>query len=466
MDEAGSETSPSAEQFPPETPPAPQQKPRRRLNPWLAGAAALLLVTGGAGLAYATAGGWRSPAPVLDQYFDAAREKNRAALKATLVPRAQEQLARVDLDRILEGLPNYERPVVTYRIVYPEGVQRYFTRHATVVFMYDSDRSRNIHQAYQPIHLQLNRGQWGIVPIGPLASAAATHALEIQKARQVTGERPTMDRAGIQKIRATTQKHAGALKALLATALAYDEEFTAQKLQQGALDNAGVIESRLTRFARLNATEDLFIQASARREGGDLQGAMALLKQVTQSTAATAEQKARAREELSNVGTSRLSELLSEANNLYNRAEYQQAISKLQMVLDSEDATDDQRAQAQYLASFAYRDYTDAPNNMQRAIGAARVSTSLAGGNATYWCHLGDLLRQYDVNEEANTAFQKGIEAAWDPETKANCYVWQGVNYRAQGEYEIARYVWETALSLDPSNDDARRFLESYSFNW
>ena len=442
-----------------DNPPASTQRRQRKTRPLAMLALGSALLVGVSGLVYATAGGWRSPEPVLQQFLQSVDEGNRAALKAVLVPRGQETLTRANLDQLLAGLPEYKDDDVKYRIVYPDGIQRYFTRHASVVFMLSGADAESRNQIYQPIHLQLNRGAWGIVPTSLFASAASNHVLKVQRTRQSIDQQDSMSREWINKIRTDSKGNAAGFTQMIAAAQEYDEEFTAQRLQKEIKDHMTVIEKSLLRISQLNTIEDMFDKSDALSEAGNLEDSMELLNQILQSTIATDAQKSRAGLALSTTGSAYLYDLLTEANNLYGRAEYQESISTLQKVIASSDANDSQKADAQYLLSFAYREYKEAPNNMQRAISAARVSTELDRDNAGYWCHLGDLLRLYEVHNEANEAFQKGIQKAESPSEKAYCYVWQGVNYQAQGEYEIAKYVWETALSLDPGNEDALRFL-------
>ena len=423
-------------------------------------------VLGSVGAWYGLGGYWKDSAPTLAAFKGATKDQDRTALRALLDPSTAQGLSREQLDMLMGNLPNYSDPALRTTIEKPEGLQQYFARQNIVRSSYDKKSGRQAAELFVPLTLTLDSGEWRFDGTELIKVAFQLNGLALEQAAQKLTELDNLSRTEVSRRKDAAERDYKELLAFASQAQDADERFNPSDKLVNAKARLGKIQERLAWFSKINDTEDLFSKARALTEGGDVAGAIATYQTILRTTEATATQKEQARDLLSVVGAADVELKVSEARRLYDRADYQEAISVLQEVVDSDDASDSVKAEALSLMGFALRDYSDAPNNLQRAIGVAREATDLDPEDASYWCHLGDLLRQYKNYSAANDAFNRGIEAAYMPSQKANCYVWQGVNHSSSGDYDIARYLWKTALSLDPQNPDARRFLgddnESY----
>ena len=152
---------------------------------------------------------------------------------------------------------------------------------------------------------------------------------------------------------------------------------------------------------------------------------------------------------------------LADASRFYDQARFADAIAANQVALDANTITDGQRGRADHNLAFAFRDFKSAPNNMDKAIDAARAATLVQPSKGDYWCTLGDLLRQYTLYDEAINAFNTGIGKAAGA-VKADCLVWRGLTKYIQEDIYQARADWRAALTLEPTNTNAKKFLKEY----
>lgn len=158
--------------------------------------------------------------------------------------------------------------------------------------------------------------------------------------------------------------------------------------------------------------------------------------------------------------------LSEEANNLYKQGSYSESLDRIQRARALREGLGDNQqsklALLTYLESYVYRDFKESPNNMQRAIESAQLSTQLNSGESEYWCHLGDLLRLYNDFSSAEQAFERGLNVADTPKERSSCLTWYGMLDYRRGYYGDANTRWLAALILDPNNSDARRFLNDF----
>lgn len=157
--------------------------------------------------------------------------------------------------------------------------------------------------------------------------------------------------------------------------------------------------------------------------------------------------------------------LANEADQLYEQGNYSQAVDRIQKARALYNKLGDSDTQLGYLAyleAFVLRDYDDAPNNKQRAIAAARLSTELDPSKAEYWCSYGDMLRQQKFYSQSRSAFERGLNESDNNEERSHCQTWYGVLNFMQDDYWTARSRWQQALSLDPTNADAQRMLNTF----
>lgn len=439
-----------------EAPVAPARQSRRLLWAGLAVGAALL---GSFGAWYGLGGYWKDSTPTLTAFKSAMKDQDRTALRTLLDTSTAQGLSREQLDMLMGNLPNYSDPALSTTIEKPEGLQHYFARQNIVRSSYDRKSGSQAGELFTPLTLTLERGEWRFDGTELIKVAFQLNGLALEQAAKKVTELDNLSRTEIARRKDAAERDYKELLAFASQAQDADERFNPSDKLVNAKARLGKIQERLAWFSKINDTEDLFSKARALTEGGDVAGAMATYQTILRTIEATAAQKEQARDLLSIVGAADVELKVGEARRLYGRADYQKAISVLQEVVDNDDASEFVKAEALSLMGFAFRDYSDAPNNLQRAIGAAREAKDLEPTNSYYWCNLGDLLRQYRNYDAANDAFNRGIELALTPSGKAECYVWQGVNHMDTGDYSIARYLWETALSLDPQNPDARRFL-------
>lgn len=142
-------------------------------------------------------------------------------------------------------------------------------------------------------------------------------------------------------------------------------------------------------------------------------------------------------------------------------------------------------AMTYYNLSFAYRDSEDVPNNMQKAIDAAKSAVDeidkvmiaeqsekeinpdkslILGGlsqerKANYLSALGDLYRKYGAIDLSIKTHKQAINL--NPEN-ADIYAWYGLALYVDGQYYLGRQQWEKALELDSANADASKFLNQF----
>ncbi|WP_110887784.1 tetratricopeptide repeat protein [Deinococcus yavapaiensis] len=352
----------------------------------------------------------------------------------------------------------------------------FFARGATLTLHGETRAVQRVTRATPPLRLQLENGRWRVVATNLYAHAMVALLPDLRDLIPPNrpGEQHFGSRSDIDRAVATEKAKGDELLRRVNTwhlrAVAFDDSFKAQGLLKEAaalrqaLDPALVEAARRARTAasrdRLN---DLMIQAFVAFNMYDNERAAAIYRQVLASPLATQKQRSDAQGGLEEIAGRNRTKAhwasLEQANRAYDRAEHQKAIAILQELLAEDDLTVEQRAQVNYLLSFAYRDFEDVPNNMQKAIDAARAATDADPSNGEYWCNLGDRLRQYKVHGESTRAFLRGISRASTSKVKADCYVYYGWNLYEDDDYDGARAAWEKAVDLDPQNPDALRAL-------